>query len=125
MAKPDVSIWRCVSASVIGTSHVTQKLPCQDAHATLTLDSGVLIVGVADGAGSAKRSQEGSRCAVDSSTEYLAECLQDSGPQSAEDCEALLEDALAHARRALQTLAPGEEFNDVAGDSDEIGRAHV
>ena len=114
MAKPDVSIWRCVSASVMGTSHVTQKLPCQDAHAVLILDSGVLIVAVADGAGSAKRSQEGSRCAVDTSTEYLAKRLQDAKPQTADDCEALLEDALSNARKALQSLAPGEQFGDVA-----------
>jgi hypothetical protein len=107
-------MWKCVSASVIGTSHVTQGLPCQDAHGIVSLDNGVLIVAVADGAGSAKRSDEGSRLAVETSTQYLADQVQVTQPETSEDCEVLLDDAVANARAALQKLAPGDQVSDLA-----------
>jgi len=106
--------WRCISASVIGSSHVAQKLPCQDAHETLTLDDGTLIVAVADGAGSAKRSEEGSRLAVHNSVRYLAGQLQATCPQTSDECESLLAKAVADTRAALEELAPGEHFKEVA-----------
>ena len=59
--------WKYAAASVIGTSH--QSSPegaCQDAHAFRYLDNASAFVGVvSDGAGSASRSQTGSRCACD------------------------------------------------------------
>ena len=109
-----VSAWRCLAASVIGSSHIAQKLPCQDAHATTTLDSGILIVAVADGAGSAKRSEEGAKCAVETSVRYLVENLQAASPTTVQDCEAVLEKAIESARAALQEIATGESFNSVA-----------
>jgi hypothetical protein len=114
MAESIPGTWRYLAASVVGGSHVAQNLPCQDAHATLILDDGTLIVAVADGAGSAKRSQEGARRAVESSTQCLAKHLRAAEPVTAQDCEALLERAVINARAALQEIAPGEEFNEVA-----------
>lgn len=114
MNEPKVGVWKCVSASAIGTSHVAQKLPCQDAHEIVTLDNGILIIAVADGAGSATRAEEGSRCAVETSARFLADHLQKAQPTTPEECESLLESAVVHSRTALRSLAPGEKFNEVA-----------
>ena len=66
VAAPDGLLeWRVVAASVAGTSHVEGSLPCQDAHATAVTDEGLLVVAVADGAGSAPRGQDGARAAVE------------------------------------------------------------
>lgn len=114
MAESIPETWRYLAASVVGSSHLAQNLPCQDAHATAILDDGTLIVAVADGAGSAKRSYEGARRAVESSTQCLIRDLRAAQPVTAQDCEALLEKAVVSARAALQEIAPGEEFNEVA-----------
>jgi hypothetical protein len=66
-------VWRTAYASVIGTSHTATGAPCQDAgRCEVVADDGseILIAAVADGAGSAGHSEDGSRIAVDS---YLAE----------------------------------------------------
>jgi serine/threonine protein phosphatase PrpC len=108
------SRWRCISASAIGSSHIAQKLPCQDAHETSVLENGTLIVAVADGAGSARRAEEGSRLATQSSTQYLVERLQIAHPKTPEELEALLEGALKAARTALEQLACGEALKELA-----------
>jgi len=55
--------WRYAGASRIGTAHVALATPCQDAHAVATISDArggpVLIAVVADGAGSAARSEIG------------------------------------------------------------------
>jgi hypothetical protein len=59
--------WKYASASVIGTSHSSSpESVCQDANRCLFLsDSGLLVCAVSDGAGSAARSDEGSRLACE------------------------------------------------------------
>lgn len=60
-------MWRVVPASVIGTSHTRVGTPCQDACDFLRLtvgDEELLLVAVADGAGSAVLSHVGSDEAV-------------------------------------------------------------
>ncbi|MBE7157788.1 MAG: protein phosphatase 2C domain-containing protein [Rhodospirillales bacterium] len=60
--------WHCVGASVLGTSHRQTGKPCQDycswQFATLG-EEAVAIIALADGAGSAARSEEGSRLVVE------------------------------------------------------------
>jgi hypothetical protein len=52
--------WLIAQASVVGTGHVKSGLPCQDASVARVTDSGEwLVVVVSDGAGTAKRSDEG------------------------------------------------------------------
>jgi hypothetical protein len=106
--------WRCISASVIGSSHIAHKLPCQDAHSIVVLDDGTVIAAVADGAGSARRAQEGSHLAVRESIQYLANRLHTSHPETASDCEALLVDTINQARAALEEVATEEELREVA-----------
>lgn len=58
-------MWTVVAASTIGTSHEKLGLPCQDSSGYLRIKNGVddnvLIIAIADGAGSAKNSEIGSR----------------------------------------------------------------
>ena len=60
--------WRYAIASVAGTGHLRQGLPCQDAARCEVIEApagAVLVAVVADGAGSAARSDEGARVACD------------------------------------------------------------
>lgn len=65
---PPVERWRTAYASVIGTSHAATGAPCQDAGTCQVVvahdGSEILLAAVADGAGSASRSQEGAELAV-------------------------------------------------------------
>lgn len=56
-----VSKFLTVGASVIGKSHIENNLPCQDNHFIKELDYGWTLAVTADGAGSAKRSEIGSK----------------------------------------------------------------
>lgn len=58
--------WAVAKASVIGRGHVTQNLPCQDAHGWFPLPgaSGWGVAVVSDGAGSCENSQLGSEQVV-------------------------------------------------------------
>jgi len=110
-----VPSWRCLSSSVAGTSHVTRDLPCQDAHQVVSLENGDLVIAVADGCGSSKRSDEGSLCAVKVSTQFIADRLESSGrPTTGEECAALLESAVAEAATAVTRLAGAGDPLEVA-----------
>ena len=65
---PAVARWRTAYASVIGTSHAATGAPCQDAGSCQVVvahdGSEILLAAVADGAGSAPKSQEGADLAV-------------------------------------------------------------
>lgn len=60
--------WRTAYASVLGTSHRKTGAPCQDASGCVVVEaadgSEVLVAAVADGAGTAERSDVGSSLAV-------------------------------------------------------------
>lgn len=111
---PHKQAWRLYGASVTGTSHASQNLPCQDAHRERRIGDHTLILAVADGAGSAARSAEGSRCAVVASVDYLGTRLSKAVPQDAAGCGALLEEALLAARVALKTVAGTAPFSALA-----------
>lgn len=52
--------WTIVADSVIGVGHTKNNMPCQDSNAYQDLGHGWGICVISDGAGSAKRSQDGS-----------------------------------------------------------------
>jgi hypothetical protein len=108
------SSWRHLGASVVGTSHIRRNLPCQDAYSWIALDNGIVIGAVADGAGSADRSQEGSALAVRSAAQFLAGELKSGSPREEAQCVNLLHDALRYTRAALEELAPGPDLRHVA-----------
>lgn len=75
--------WRYALASVVGTSHLRQALPCQDASTcqvvTTTAGDPVLVAAVADGAGSAERAEIGSHLACSVIRQAASELLAAGG----------------------------------------------
>lgn len=95
--------WRTVGASAAGSAHLHNGTPCQDAFAVGTTASGHLVVAVADGAGSASRSEEGAQAAVGAAVAFL----------SAAEVDAPLEEMVADAVRAARCAV-----HAAAGDAD-------
>ena len=106
--------WRVVAASVAGTGHERRSLPNQDAFAWRACGDWLCAV-VADGVGSARRSQWGSRLAADVAVAalvaQLGAALAVVGPTGA-TLDGRLRDglkaSLAIARSKLEGLARGE-----------------
>src|SRR5260370_14438098 len=67
------SMWKILRASCSGTSHQKSGQPCQDAAEATVVDENVLVAGCADGAGSAKFSDSGSRLACASIVQQIAQ----------------------------------------------------
>ncbi|WP_436775779.1 PP2C family serine/threonine-protein phosphatase [Yinghuangia sp. YIM S09857] len=70
------SLWRTHGISVEGYRHRREGVPCQDAWAEAATGpehARVVVLAVADGAGSRPRSDEGSQLAVHLATAYFAE----------------------------------------------------
>jgi hypothetical protein len=99
--------WRVLGASVIGTSHQRTGLPCQDAHGFRALPGG-LVLAAADGAGTAERSHEGARLAVDALLDALAQNLAFSWPAGDAEWRSALAVGYAAARAAVLALAQAE-----------------
>ena len=97
--------WRVIGAAVQGLSHQRADLPCQDAQGHRKLPDGSLLVAVADGAGSAARSDEGAQAAVQAALDWLTEGLAGEGPLDELDKIELLLGAFEEARQVLLTLA--------------------
>ncbi|MBP0639127.1 PP2C family serine/threonine-protein phosphatase [Cupriavidus sp. AcVe19-6a] len=72
--------WATVSASVVGTSHVAAGIPCEDScYANVESDSHgrpVLVVLVADGAGSARCGGLGAERAIESAASVISKQIQ-------------------------------------------------
>ncbi len=103
--------WRVIGASVQGTSHRKNDIPCQDAHGCRVLPGGVALAAVADGAGSAERSDEGARCVVGGVMTSVEAALAEGLPESDAAWEALLTDAFSRARQSVVELAETEEMS--------------
>src|SRR5438105_5500914 len=69
----DAARWRVVGVSEMGASHRKSAALCQDANAFLRLDEDWLAIAVADGAGSAAKSELGAATAVNAAVTLLAE----------------------------------------------------
>lgn len=61
--------------SLTGKSHDTKKIPCQDSHKIKKMENGWYIAAIADGVGSAKNSQIGSKIAVDTVVSFCEEYM--------------------------------------------------
>ncbi len=97
--------WMVIGAAVQGLSHQKQGLPCQDALEYRCLSGGALLVALADGAGSATRSELGARAAVQSAIDSLASSLESSQPTDCCDWEEVFWDTFENARAALKQLS--------------------
>lgn len=100
-APQEAYVWRVASASVAGTNHERTATPCQDAHRWDILPMGVLVVTVADGAGSASRSDEGANIAVVAAITDLTRALNGGAVMD----DALMQDAFKAARVAVTSHA--------------------
>ena len=68
--------WTIVGASVIGNSHISMDLPCQDSNKYVYLRQGWGIAITSDGAGSAKHSDVGSRIVVERGIHYFQSVIE-------------------------------------------------
>lgn len=105
--------WRIACASVIGTSHVKNGTPCQDAaQCRILTDSqgrSVVCAVVSDGAGSASRSEDGARMA----TEVIMGALDiylGRGSQAVELELETVAEWIAAARSAIEMQAQNESL---------------
>ncbi len=113
--------WKAVADSATGTSHQNQKIPCQD-YGYYRIFNDVIVGAVADGAGSAKRSDVGSKLAV----ETVIKCFSDinespekqtfSQPLSKEEFQKVFAKILKQVLTELQNKADEEDYsvNDLA-----------
>ncbi len=97
--------WTVVGASVRGTGHEKQNIPCQDAHAYHLAAAGAVLIAVSDGAGSAERSQEGADRAVKSAVQFLTNQLSNGRPPTPRKWGALLLDAFHRTREDVLALS--------------------
>ncbi|MEA5616706.1 PP2C family serine/threonine-protein phosphatase [Cronbergia sp. UHCC 0137] len=111
------SQWLTVAASVCGTSHLKTQQPCQDAHRWRILPDNVLVVAVADGAGSASLGKLGAAIATETVIEHIS--IQEITSDTLADDDLLsnlLADALLAARKAVENEAVkcSSQFHDLA-----------
>lgn len=110
--------WRAVGVSVAGASHLRLGLPCQDAQGFAVHPSGALLVALADGAGSAERSELGAQAAVEAALAAMRAALDVGLPSGCEGWETLLREVFAAARAEVLRLA-GEDAALDGADGDE------
>jgi serine/threonine protein phosphatase PrpC len=66
-----VDRWRAIGASITGSGHKSSAIPCQDAHLISSTSDELLIIAVADGAGSAKYADRASQLCVKNAVEAI------------------------------------------------------
>lgn len=137
-----MSPYKAFSASVIGTSHTKNNLPCHDSHLVRTFNEAQsLIATVSDGMGSAKHADIGSALATECVVDYLEENLAPTDDD--ETVIATIKDAFKAVYHRLEeeaetqafelrdlnatlmvfiALEPGRQFGGQVGDCITIGR---
>ena len=99
--------WRLAGCSVCGAGHEKTGLPCQDAHCWRELRPGLVVIAVADGAGSAPLSQVGAEAAAATAVAHVCARvdLPAEGANSDVYWQELLNEAVAAARSAVESEA--------------------
>jgi hypothetical protein len=95
--------------------HLQRELPCQDACRYGVIGSDAVAIAVADGLGSAARSETGAKLAVESAFQFCSDVL--SAPRAEETkLEDVVRNASAHAREAIESHAYEEncDLRDLA-----------
>ena len=107
--------WRLAGASVCGTSHIKKSLPCQDAYHFEQPSAEIIMMAVADGAGSALRAEEGASIAVKAAIGHLRESYKECRDlKNQEKIESLVLGSVYKARLAVEKHV--EENNDKVSD---------
>lgn len=103
------SEWQVVGAAVQGISHQKQGLPCQDALKYHCLPGGILLVALADGAGSAAQAELGAQAAVEASVDWLVTRLEKDRPLECCEWTEVIWEAFQNARTALERLGEQQD----------------
>ena len=103
------SEWQVIGAAVQGLSHQKQGLPCQDALEYGFLPGGLLLVALADGAGSALHAELGARAAVQASVDWLLTSLENDQPTECCEWEEVIWETFQNARTAVELLAEEQD----------------
>lgn len=93
-------IYRIHGASVTGSSHIKNNIPCQDAFAFKTV-GGAAVIAVADGLGSAAKSDIGALTAVNTVVNEVSTYLADH-PAEEIDFPVLLKQSVYKVRESLE-----------------------
>jgi hypothetical protein len=101
-------VWHILGVSVQGTSHLDKNTPCQDTHAYRLTANGNILLAIADGAGSAERSQEGAQAAVEKAILSLETAFQNELPGDETGWQTLMAQVFADARQAVVQIADGD-----------------
>ena len=103
--------WKRLGVSVAGTSHEKTGTPCQDAHRIEIMDTGVVLIAFADGAGSAALAEVGAHAATETAIEVLQSAIQ-----SGTDWQKSLQLAFRSAQQkiACEADSQGEEARELA-----------
>ena len=101
------SRWLVARASVRGTSHAKTGQPCQDSSSVgMGAPDGMLVAAVADGAGSAALSADGSRIAACAATRRAVKLIRlHVQPLYEGVLEEILKEAVHHSRKELEAEA--------------------
>lgn len=115
--------WKVVASSVVGVGHLRSGLPCQDAHAYRILEDGLLVIAVADGAGSAAKADVGAQLAVELAVgQIIADWNEGdrskirtglrnaSSDEPGEAVRRLSVEAIVFVRRSLELIAGQDEI---------------
>jgi hypothetical protein len=105
---PPPPAWRVTGTAVIGTSHERMGMVCQDAVDYRAVPGGPLLIALADGAGSARRSAQGAQWAVAEALRVLESSFRRRPPARPEAWVDLLGEAFRQAHQALRLLAGGD-----------------
>lgn len=103
--------WSVIGASTRGISHTQRGQLCQDAQSSRVLSGGIALAVVADGAGTARLSDQGAQTAVREALAALEVALSSGVPQEAKTWQAVLLDAFVAARQAVFNLAQEQDEN--------------
>jgi Protein phosphatase 2C len=98
--------WQVAAARKCGSRHEASGRNCEDAYLVVQPMPGVLVIGVADGAGSAKFAEIGANIAVENGVAQVCSGLAQAGNAlDAPTLREILEEAMAAALTAVQMEA--------------------
>jgi Protein phosphatase 2C len=114
MNKEETSLaWRILGASVTGTSHLRMGRGCDDAHLARVVGDDILLLAVADGAGSASQSARGAAAVVRTAIEHAeAELAKQNKHIEQEQWQNILQGILQAAHQTIQNLLQSEAANN-------------
>jgi len=104
--------WIATASSVIGSSHLTSKIPCQDSSCVLQAGQWISMV-VSDGAGTAKHSEKGSSLVTKTFAHALIELSSkiESRPPGAWINDFVIEQII-NVREKIRELASSDDIKD-------------